>query len=74
MLGPAGNARRALRIAKRLYPLGIAAYRRWDKLSPKEKERYKRQARDYAQQSAAAARQAASQLRDRAPSGRGRKR
>jgi hypothetical protein len=73
-MGPAGNARRAVRVAKRLYPLALTAYRRWDRLSPKEKERYKRQARQYAEQSAHYARQAVSQLRDRVPPGGGRRR
>jgi hypothetical protein len=56
-------------MAKMLYPLALAAYRRWDRLSPEEKERYKRQARYYAEQSAHYAREAASQLRSRAPGG-----
>jgi hypothetical protein len=61
MPGP-GSARRAVRVAKRLYPLAVAAYHRWDQLSPREKERYKRQARRYAEQSATYARQAVSRL------------
>jgi hypothetical protein len=73
-MGPAGNARRAARMARRLYPLAIAAYRRWDRLSPQEKERYKRQARQYAEQSAHYARLAVSELGKRAPTGRGRRR
>jgi hypothetical protein len=70
-MGPAGNARRAVRVAKRLYPLALAAYRQWDRLSPQEKERYKRQARQYAEQSAGYARKAVTQLVDRVPPGRG---
>jgi len=73
-MGPAANARRAVRVAKRIYPLAIAAYRQWDRLSPQEKERYKRQARQYAEQSAHYARLAASQLVKRAPTGRDRRR
>jgi hypothetical protein len=75
-MGPAGNARRAARMARRLYPLAIAAYRRWDRLSPQEKERYKHQARQYAEQSAHYARLAVSELTKRAPGGdsRGRRR
>jgi hypothetical protein len=57
-----GNARRGLRAAKRLYPFAIAAYRRWDRLSPKEKERYKKAAQQYAKQGAGYARQAASKV------------
>jgi hypothetical protein len=74
MVGPVSNARRAVRVAKRLYPLAIAAYRSWDRLSPQEKERYKRQARSYAEQSASYAKQAVTQLRDQAPPRRGRRR
>ena len=73
-MGPAANARRAARMARRLYPLALAAYHRWDRLSPQEKERYKRQARQYAEQSAHYARLAASQVVKRAPTGRDRRR
>jgi hypothetical protein len=57
-----GNARRSVRAAKRLYPLALEAYRRWSRLSPKEKERYKKAAQSYAKQSAGYARQAASKV------------
>ena len=73
-MGPAGNARRAARMARRLYPLALAAYRRWDRLSPQEKERYKRQARQYAEQSAHYARLAVSELTKRSPAKGGRRR
>ncbi len=36
---------RAYKTAKRLYPLAVAAYHRWDHLSDEEKERYKEQAK-----------------------------
>jgi hypothetical protein len=52
--------RRAYWTARRLYPLVLVAYRRWDQLSDAEKERYKRQARRYAAQAAGYAREAAS--------------
>ncbi|HET8672551.1 MAG TPA: hypothetical protein VFL87_02875 [Thermoleophilaceae bacterium] len=52
--------RRAYRTAKRLYPLAVAAYHRWDNLSDEEKERYKEQARRYANQAATYAKDAAS--------------
>jgi hypothetical protein len=55
-------ARRAARAARRIYPLVLVAYRHWDQLSPHEKERYKRQARRYAEQSAGYARQALSKV------------
>jgi hypothetical protein len=32
--------RRAVQTARRLYPLALEAYRRWQRLSPEEKERY----------------------------------
>jgi hypothetical protein len=39
-------ARRAARYARRAWPLVMAAYRRWDQLTPAEKERYRQRARD----------------------------
>lgn len=39
---------RARRYARRLTPLAMEAYRRWQALPPEQKERYKAQARDYA--------------------------
>jgi hypothetical protein len=41
-------ATRAARAARRLYPLALEAYRRWQALSPEERERYRRLAREYA--------------------------
>jgi hypothetical protein len=32
---------------RRAWPFVLMAWRRWDALSPQEKERYKRQAREY---------------------------
>lgn len=52
--------RRAYKTARRLYPLVLEAYRRWDKLSDADKERYKQQAMRYSQQALAYARDAAS--------------
>ncbi|MBA3260948.1 MAG: hypothetical protein H0T69_00435 [Thermoleophilaceae bacterium] len=40
---------RAVGGARRAWPLVLMAWERWQKLPPHEKERYKRQARDYAQ-------------------------
>jgi hypothetical protein len=34
---------------RRLWPYILMAWERWQQLSPDEKERYKRQARDYAE-------------------------
>ena len=39
---------RAMRGARRAWPLVLMGWERWQKLSPAEKERYKRQARGYA--------------------------
>jgi hypothetical protein len=40
-------ALRAVRMARRIAPLAAEAYRRWNALTPAEKERYKRRAREY---------------------------
>ncbi|MEA2332746.1 MAG: hypothetical protein QOH58_2884 [Thermoleophilaceae bacterium] len=41
--------RQAVRGARRAWPLLLMAWERWQTLTPDQKERYKRQARDYAQ-------------------------
>ena len=38
----------AVRTVRRAWPLVLMGWERWQKLSPAEKERYKRQARGYA--------------------------
>jgi hypothetical protein len=43
-----GRASRAAQGARRLWPYVLMAWERWQRLSPEQKERYKRQARDYA--------------------------
>jgi hypothetical protein len=43
-----GRAARAAHGARRLWPYLLMAWERWQALSPEQKERYKRQARDYA--------------------------
>jgi hypothetical protein len=45
---PAGRGRGAARAARRLYPIALAAWERWQRLSPEEKERYRMKAREYA--------------------------
>ena len=40
---------RAVKTARRVAPLAAEAYRRWNQLSPEEKERHKQRARMYAQ-------------------------
>jgi hypothetical protein len=52
--------RRAYRTARRIYPLALAAYHRWDQLSHAEKERYKEQAKRYSKQALTYARDATS--------------
>ena len=42
-------ARRAVRYARRAWPVLLAAYRRWDQLTPEEKERYRRMAQQTAE-------------------------
>jgi hypothetical protein len=37
------------KLARRGWPFALEAYRRWDRLSPEEKERYKEQARAFTQ-------------------------
>ena len=37
------------RAVRRAYPIVLAAYERWQALSDEEKDRYKRQAREYAE-------------------------
>ncbi|MBA2257194.1 MAG: hypothetical protein H0W05_08305 [Thermoleophilaceae bacterium] len=40
---------RATRAAKRIAPMALEAWRRWERLPEEEKERYRRRARDAAQ-------------------------
>jgi hypothetical protein len=44
-----GRIRSGVRGARRVWPYVLMAWERWQSLSPEEKERYKKQARDYAQ-------------------------
>jgi hypothetical protein len=44
---PPGRGRGVVRTAKRVWPVALEAWRRWDRLSPAEKERYRRMAGDY---------------------------
>jgi len=48
-VGRAGRARGAVRGARRVWPYVLMAWERWQSLSPEEKERYKKRAREYAQ-------------------------
>ncbi len=40
---------RAVAAGRRAWPVLLMAYERWQALTPAEKERYRRQAREYAQ-------------------------
>ena len=42
---PSPRSQAMARAARRAYPLVLAAYERWQSLSPEEKERYKQRAR-----------------------------
>jgi glycogen debranching enzyme len=59
-----GRAARTARGARRLWPYVLMAWERWQALSPEEKERYKRRARDYAERG----RKALDERRRRRPS------
>ena len=46
--GRGGRTARAAHGARRMWPYVLMAWERWQSLSPDDKERYKRQARQYA--------------------------
>jgi hypothetical protein len=48
-LGRVARARGAARGARRVWPYVLMAWERWQSLSPEEKERYKKQARGFAE-------------------------
>jgi hypothetical protein len=52
---------RVIKVARRLAPVAAEAYRRWNQLTPEEKERYKARARLYAQRGQDIGRQALAQ-------------
>jgi glycogen debranching enzyme len=43
------TSRSRVRQIRRLWPYVLMAWERWQQLSPEEKERYKKNARDYAE-------------------------
>lgn len=65
-----GRVAAARRLARRLTPFAMEAYRRWQALAPEEKERYMRQARGYADRG----RHALEQARHRRGGGGGKRR
>ena len=44
-----GRTRSAVRGARRMWPYVLMAWERWQSLSPEEKDRYRKQAREYAE-------------------------
>jgi hypothetical protein len=67
--GRPGRVRGAARGARRIWPYVLMAWERWQSLSPEEKERYKKQARDYMDRGRAAME---AQRQKRPPGGSGR--
>jgi TRAP-type C4-dicarboxylate transport system substrate-binding protein len=50
MKGPPGNRiTRTVRNVQRLWPVVMMAWERWQRLTPEQQERYKRQASEYLQ-------------------------
>ena len=47
--GRFGRTRSAVRGARRMWPYVLMAWERWQSLSPEERERYRKQAREYAE-------------------------
>jgi len=47
--GSRAGLARAAKAGRRAWPMMLMAYERWQALSPAEKERYRRQAREYAE-------------------------
>ena len=47
--GRASRARGAVRGVRRAWPYVLMAWERWQSLSPEEKDRYKKQAREFAE-------------------------
>ena len=65
-VGRPGRVRGAARGARRAWPYVLMAWERWQSLSPEDKERYKKQAREYAERG----RKALDAQRRRRPPGR----
>ena len=58
-------AARAMRTARRLAPFAAEAYRRWQSLTPEQKERYRQMARQYAERGRYAMEQSQARRRSR---------
>ena len=61
---------RAAKLARRVAPIAAEVYRRWNNLSPAEKERYKRRARQYGERGRDAGLQLFALLQQRRPKNR----
>ena len=46
---PPSRIATARRVAQRAWPVALEAWRRWDNLTPQQKERYRKMAAEYAQ-------------------------
>ena len=53
---PVSRRGRAVSGVRRAWPFVLMAWERWQQLTPEQKERYKRQAREYAERGREAAR------------------
>jgi hypothetical protein len=62
-----GRIRSGVRGARRAWPYVLMAWERWQSLSPEDKERYKKQARDYMDRGRAALDAAQAQRKGRPP-------
>lgn len=67
MAAPLFAARRAAKLARRAYPVARALKRRWDNMSPEEKERHRQRAVQAAQRVRDAGRAGAERVRARRP-------
>jgi hypothetical protein len=57
--------RQAYKLAKRMTPVAVEAYRRWDRMSPEEKERHRKRAMAAAARARDVARVSAERVRKR---------
>jgi len=57
---------RVIKVARRMVPVAAEMYRRWNNLSPAEKERYKKRARDYGERGRDAGLQAFALMQEQA--------
>jgi hypothetical protein len=60
-----GQVGAAVRVARRAAPLALEAYRRWDRLTPAEKERYKKKVRHAGEKARDAVTKASKKVRRR---------